>query len=171
MSELSEQFKGKRNWLQKVVEFIPGFKGYFDKNRRREADKVLRDFVLSKFQGERTRLQNLQEDYTNEGNLEAIGKIDNLVRYLEKVIDKIRFSDRGYAGFFAEIKIKEAELEKLYQYDYSMLENVQELSVLVDGLSAEYSKENIKSIDESLKAVDRKIDDRKNLFINISGTQ
>ncbi|MDD3626508.1 MAG: hypothetical protein PHV06_04245 [bacterium] len=171
MSELSEKFKGKRNWMEKVIEYIPGFNGYLDKNRRREADKVLRDFLVDKFNIEKINLENLREEYTNEGNLEAIGKVDNLVRLLEKIQDKIRYADRGYSGVFDEIKIGEEELEKLYSYDYSMIEDLQNIKGFVQQLKVEYSKETVSNIDKALKSLDIKIDERKNIFISLSGTQ
>lgn len=170
MSKLSDQFKGKRNWMEKVVEFIPGFSGYLDKNRRREADKKLREYIVSQFKIEQSNLEDIREEQTDEGNLDAIGKVDKLLRLLEQVFDKIRYADRGYSGFFDEVKIKEAELEKLYAYDYSLLEDVQSIKSQVSELSSEYSEEKVKEINNTLKDIDRKINERKNLFLNISGT-
>ncbi len=170
MSELADQFKGKRSWFEKVVEYIPGFGGYLDRNRRREADKILRDFIVDKFNIEKGNMENLRDTYTDDGNLEALGKIDRSIRLMEQVMDKIRYSDRGYSGFFDEIKINEEELEKMYQYDFSMLENLQEIKTLTVELGQEYSKDKIKVIDNALKTLNTKIDERENILINLSGT-
>ena len=42
MGDLYERVSEDRSWLEKIVGKIPGYKGYKEKEMRRESDKLLR---------------------------------------------------------------------------------------------------------------------------------
>jgi hypothetical protein len=72
MSDLISQVSDDRNWFQKLIGKIPGFKGYFERNNRRSADKILRETVASRFEELWGRISGLQRDLISEGGLAYI---------------------------------------------------------------------------------------------------
>ena len=48
MADLNEIIRGDRNFVERIGQLLPGFRGYFDRENRREADRMLRMFGTSK---------------------------------------------------------------------------------------------------------------------------
>jgi hypothetical protein len=53
---------------------------------------------------------------------------------LRQFIDRIRTAAYGYSGLFDAVKINEAELAKVYQYDLALLQSVDDVAKAVDNL-------------------------------------
>ena len=49
MTDLTSQIKDQRGGFAKILSKIPGFKGYMEKETRRDADKIVRDVVAARF--------------------------------------------------------------------------------------------------------------------------
>ena len=60
MTDLTSQIKDQRGGFAKLLSKIPGFKGYMEKETRRDADKIVRDAVAAKFTDQLDRLSELQ---------------------------------------------------------------------------------------------------------------
>ena len=48
MADLNRVIRGQRNVLERLIQYVPGFRGYLDKENRREADRLVRDFGVSR---------------------------------------------------------------------------------------------------------------------------
>ena len=55
--DIKKQSEEERNALERLLHTVPGFKGYFERELRRDADKVQRMFLVAKLRGARDRLQ------------------------------------------------------------------------------------------------------------------
>lgn len=136
MSDLVERVTGDMNVLQKIVSKIPGFSGYVDLTNRRSADKLLRETIASHFEGLWQRLSSIQNDLIREGGLEYMSKIESASIKLRQFIDRVRTASYGYAGFFDAVKIKQEELDRVYQYDLALLTLEEEVGHAIDNLEA-----------------------------------
>ena len=70
MTDLTSQIKDQRGGFAKILSKIPGFKGYMEKETRRDADKIVRDAVAAKFTDQLDRLTELQNDMLSNGGFE-----------------------------------------------------------------------------------------------------
>jgi hypothetical protein len=52
------------------------------------------------------------------------------------LIDRIKTASYGYAGLFDAVKVKEAQLDALYEFDNQMLSFVDEVAAGVDQVSS-----------------------------------
>jgi methyl-accepting chemotaxis protein len=130
--------------IERLVSKIPGYKGYKDKELRREADKLLRMELASKFDDQRKRLTELQTQLISQAQIEFVDDLDRAVSKLQLLIDRIRTASYGYAGLFDAVKVKEEELDSLYEFDNKMLDSVNETATSVDQVaSAITAKEGI----------------------------
>ncbi len=136
MSDLIQQVSDDRNWFQKLIGKIPGFKGYFERQNRRSADKILRETVANRFEEIWGRLSSLQTDLISEGGLAYIDDMERAAIKLRQFIDRVRTATYGYAGFFDAVKVNEQELESIYRYDYAMLSMADEVSRAVDNVES-----------------------------------
>ena len=70
---------------------------------------------------------------------------------LQLLIDRVRTASYGYAGLFDAVKVKEEQLDALYEYDNEMLAFVDEVAADIDLLvSAISAREGIGDAIEDL---------------------
>ena len=136
MSDLFERVTSQQDALKKLFAKIPGFKGYIERVDRRNADKLLRESIADKYQAQWQRISSIQRDLVNAGQLEVLDEIEIASTRLRQFIDRIKTAAYGYSSFFESVKINEAELEKVYQFDLALVTMGDELSNAVDNLEA-----------------------------------
>ena len=61
---------------------------------------------------------------------------------LRTFTDKIRTATYGYAGFFDAVKIKETELEQLYQYDMAFFDVAEQIGRALDNVESSMGDED-----------------------------
>ena len=122
--------------LQELMEAIPGFDGYREREIRRTADKILRDHLVSRLDEVRQSLKGIIATAARTGVLEGIEELDRQERLLSTARDSLRFADYGYTGFFDAVKIREAELDRLYEYDATLAQAIEACCAAVTALGA-----------------------------------
>lgn len=128
MTEGIDDARSRRNWLERLGEKIPGFRGFQDRELRREVDKLQREHLAKELGRLKVATRGKAAAYTDQGQIGALHLFERLDRQLDGLSQAIRFSDYGASGFFDVVKINEPELEKLYQFDLSILEDLALLS-------------------------------------------
>jgi hypothetical protein len=131
-----DRVKGAMGGLEKFVAAVPGYKGYKEKELRREADKLLRDHLVRQFEEQQRKLNDQKLQLVNSGLIELVDDLDRASTRLESFIIKIRTASQGYAGFFDAVKVKEGELDALYNFDNALLEGVPQLGASISNLSS-----------------------------------
>jgi hypothetical protein len=154
MSYLFQKITDSKGLLENIVGKIPGFSGYMEKEARREADKLLRDTIAARYGEQLNRLALLQTQLLSSGGIEHVDNVQEAVTRLQRFIDMVKTAERGYSGFFDAVKVKEAELAKLYAFDNALLENAGQVTQAVDGLeTAITSQDGIPAAAQKVVAV------------------
>ena len=122
--------------LESLASKIPGYRGYKAKEDRRAADKLLREHLADQFNEQQRRLAGLQRDLLEGGGLLLIDDLDQAVTKVQNLADRIRTASYGYAGLFDEVKVKEEDLDALYDFDESMLGHLSAIQSAIDALAA-----------------------------------
>ena len=136
MDDLRETVGAALGGFENLVKKIPGYKGYKDKELRREADKLLRMEVADRFDEQRKRLAELQNQLISQAQIEFLDDLERAVMKLQLLVDRIRTASYGYAGLFDAIKVKEEQLDALYEFDTEMLSYVDQVATEVDQVSS-----------------------------------
>jgi hypothetical protein len=110
--------------LSNLAMHIPGFAGYKEAEDRRIADKQLRAVIGEYLSKVKDRLDRVVEALSRSGNLDSLAIIDQSGRKLERLIDRMRFADYGFAAVFDRVQLGDAQLLQLYQYDASIMSDV-----------------------------------------------
>ena len=76
VGDLRERIKGAFTKLEDMAKDVPGYKGYKEKEVRREADKLLRLKLARDLQEQRRRLNRIEVGLANEGRLGALLLLD-----------------------------------------------------------------------------------------------
>jgi len=136
MSDIFDKVVSQHDVFTKILEKIPGFKGYFERSDRRAADKLLRELIANRFTEQWNRLSAIQKEMITNGNIEEIDDVETASIKLRTFVDRVKTAAYGYAGFFDAIKVNEAELTQLYQFDLTLLNLVDSVVAAIDNLEA-----------------------------------
>ena len=134
--DFRQSVEESKGGFERFVSKIPGYRGYKEKETRREADKLLREYLTGQLDAQRRRLAELQRQLLDGGGLLFMDDVERAVTKVQKLADMIRTATYGYAGLFDAVKVKEGQLDALYNFDNQMLEQVTVIQTAVDGLAA-----------------------------------
>lgn len=126
----------QRGLLQKIGNFIPGFRGYQKSGEWRNVDQVQRDWCATKLSECKSVVKNALDDVLMTGNLDGLMFYEKLLNRLDAVASMIKNADRGWSGMFDTIKVGDEQLEKVYEFDLSLAEGVAEVRNKVGQLPA-----------------------------------
>ena len=141
MEEFFQKVTSQQDPFKRLGSMIPGFKGYIERQNRREADKLLRDTVARRFDEQWQRASQLQTDMVSSGLIQYVDDMEKASLKLRTFIDKISTASRGYSGLFDAVKINEQELEALYQYDAAFFDLAEQVGRALDNVEASLSDE------------------------------
>jgi len=136
MSDLLSKISETRGGFEKLVGSIPGYKGYKEKEMRREADRLLRETLARKYEEQWSRLNGVQKRLLGSGGIEHMDEVESAATKLRGFIDKLKTAAMGYSGFFDAVKVKEDALDKLYQFDNALSEGILQISGTIDAIDA-----------------------------------
>jgi hypothetical protein len=122
--------------LHKIASIVPGYEGYVDRERRRDADKLLRTQLARQYSAQRDRLNRVQQGLARGRQMEHIAEVDRLVGVLQRFIDRLSTATYGYSGLFDPIKVEAVDLDQIYAFDMALASGVDQVSAAVGALEA-----------------------------------
>ncbi len=159
MADVHDVILDQRNWLERILQRVPGFRGYYDRENRREADRVLRGYGVSRLD----QLISELHEVIKRSPLEELQELRGVVTRVEKLRNELRFADQGYSGFFAELKWDSVEtLDALYQIDEQIIESVTALAITVEAGEFEAI-----DLSRELRALERTLADRRRVILGL----
>ena len=124
MDPILDKARAGQNALERLMSSIPGFKGYREKDLRRDADRLQREHLSLRLEQGKKALNRVSADLTRGGDLDVINDVETARKRLDKVVNRIRYAERGYSGFFDAVKVDETVLGRIYQFDMGLVEDV-----------------------------------------------
>ena len=167
MPDVRQQVEEDRGLLKKIQLVIPGFRGYRKREDIRAADSILRlqmaDGLVKVREGLEESRRAMTDDYQTK-NIDHVGRAINKSRTLE---GKVRHAEQGYSGFSATVRIEEEELNRLYEYDASMIDSIMRLDSAqanlfstVQAMDDNEARRLLDEINDELVAFERTFEDR-----------
>jgi len=136
MPDLRQTVSDQMGGLERLASKIPGYAGYKAREQRREADAMLRDHLARQFAEQLTRAEDVTSQMLTGPGIAQLDDMGKANTRLQTLIDKIKTAAQGYAGFFDAVKVREDELDILYEFDNKMLLKVDEVSAAIDQVQA-----------------------------------
>lgn len=122
--------------LQRLIDRIPGYSGYRDKENRRETDKRVREQVVAALEQQIARIEAVAADLANRREIMAVGPVDTVAKSARHLQDQIRTATYGYGGLRGDRTVDGPALDQLISFDQGLLDKVDALSTQVDALVA-----------------------------------
>jgi hypothetical protein len=136
-----ESIKGSRGKMENLLASIPGFKGYLEKEWRRDADKLLRQHVAQLLDEQRRRIAGLQQQLVTGGKILLLDDLGRAETKLSNLIDRIKTASYGYAGLFDAVKVDEAQLDALYTFDNALIAEAGKIGEAIGSVEAAMDSE------------------------------
>jgi len=142
-----------RGLLKKIQLRIPGYAGYRRREDIRAADNLLRIQIFEKMKAFRAELESAREDAGRASTAISLSALGNVIFDLEATEGRVRHGEQGYSGISATIRIEEEELDRLYEYDYAMIEGLDRAAQDVPTLRAAIEANDKSAFDKGVKAL------------------
>lgn len=145
-----EAAKSNMGALERLLKGLPGIRGYVDKELRRDADKRLRMLIANQLDEQKQALLDIQKTLLKNGGLTWLDDVDEAIRKLQILVDRVKTASYGYAGLFDAVRIQEEQLDALHKFDVALAGRIVAVENAVKAVAtAVTSKENIQtSIDQ-----------------------
>jgi hypothetical protein len=124
MDPILDKARAAQNALERLMNSIPGFKGYRERDLRRDADRLQREYLSSRLDEGKKALNQVAMALTRGGDLDVMNDVETARKRLDKVSSRILYAERGYSGFFDAVKVDETVLARVYQFDMGLIEDV-----------------------------------------------
>jgi hypothetical protein len=169
------QSKSQMRLSEKIAAALPGFRGYKEKELRRESDKLIRNHLYAKLSRDKDNLRGISQKIADKRYMDVLTDIDRLNAKVDRVNEKVNHASYGYSGFYDIVKIKEENLDRMITFDNQLLDNVNAFTADVDALKAqllsgEYTnlKEKIQGIADKLEMLEDTFDKRQEVILGVT---
>lgn len=160
-------YQGK-NIFEKIGAFIPGYKGYSEKEGRKDTDKLLRQEIAKHLDRMKETINDVIRQQMDEEKIESINDLDRIKRNLDIAANQVRYANYGEAGFFDLVQVDTSDLDKLYQHDLGIKEEVEQLGFKIKALlGTENLKKDCTSIISILSALSEKMTNRDKVITEV----
>jgi len=95
--------------MEKILSYIPGYRGYKEKELRRESDRLVRMEAVNRLREAKALLRKslANPSVAQKISSEDAWRLDTLMMRLDRVTQRIDRAVAGYAGMFDAVKVKE----------------------------------------------------------------
>lgn len=162
--DMYDKIEGESSLLGELASKIPGFDGYMERSRRREADQLIRATIASRLEESRLQLSNVHQELGRDIVIameyaESLGRADTKLMGL---IGKIKDAPEGYAGFFDAVKVQEDDLARVYAFDESMMAYADQIEADINALEKAVREEG--DLEESIRVLDSTLREANSAF-------
>jgi hypothetical protein len=164
MVDLRDNIADHLGGLESLTSKIPGYSGYKDKEMRREADGLLRQHLAAQLAEQLSRAEDVSSQMLTGPGISQLDEMGQGNTRLQTLIDKVKTAAQGYAGFFDAVKVKEEQLDILYEFDERMLHQVDEIGAAIDGVQSALDGEDTSTIGPAVRRYVKTVTDASTLF-------
>ena len=116
----SIKLERNKNIFDKIGSLIPGYRGYANRDSRRNCDKLLRNKIADEILKNESLINvRLKKEVKNK-NFDILQEIEEYRKSLNTLSEKVRYAPYGESTFFSDNQIKEDALQKIYQFDHKL---------------------------------------------------
>ena len=165
MDPILDKARAAQNALERLMNSVPGFKGYRERDLRRDADRLQREHISARLEDGTKALNQVAAALTRGGDLDVINDVETARKRIDKVANRIRYAERGYSGFFDAVKVDETILAKVYAFDMGLVEDVDGVRAAASAASgAGDPRAAVQDLIGRIDALDARLSERENVL-------
>jgi len=152
-SEALGKIESEMRISEKIMSLIPGFRGYKQKELRRESDRLVRNRVYEKLQGAAQDLREVYRELVDRGFVGMWEGVDRLAAKFDRISEKVNHASYGYSGFFDTIKVDEEKLDQLIRFDIDLINKADALTSKIDQIKRDASSAGAETLRTEIQNV------------------
>lgn len=164
MADLRERVVEDRGLLSKIQAYIPGFSGYRAREDLRAADDMLRIQAADMLASIRADAEACRAVMSRNMTLEYLESLGALIARFKTVEGEVRHAAQGYSGISAKIQVQESQLNKLYEYDLSLMKGLIDIKTDTASLREAVNAKNAGAISLGIASIDAKLVGLEDVF-------
>lgn len=155
MADFYQKITEGQGAVEDLIRKIPGFKGYFEKQDRRAADRILREHLVRVFEDQQREFNRIQQSVIQSGAIDKMEQIQRIDTMMRTFIDRIESAAGGYSGVFDAVKVDEDALARVYAFDNALLTYQGQFAAGLEQLEQAIGTETLGSVIQQLEMVVR----------------
>src|SRR6188474_2102287 len=163
MDPILDKARAAQNALERLMNSVPGFKGYRERDLRRDADRLQREHISARLEDAKKALNQVAAALTRGGDLDVINDVETARKRIDKVASRIRYAERGYSGFFDAVKVDETILAKVYAFDMGLVEDVDGIRAAASAGASDV-RTALQDLIGRIDALDARLSERENVL-------
>lgn len=174
MPDLRTKVEQDRGLLKRLEMAIPGFRGYRKREDLRVADSLLRKQLADALRNVGTKISDCRDGLVKNMELDLLNDVKVLVNTIQMTENKVRHAEQGYTGISPDYRIGTDELNRMYEWDISLLSKIDGLSKKVDILYKNILAgktgvgQNLRVIKEDIRKFNATFDTRREAFAGLT---
>jgi hypothetical protein len=169
------QAKSQMRLSEKIAAALPGFRGYKEKELRRESDKLIRNHLTLKLSKAKDNVKSISQKIADRRYFDVLEDVDRLNAKMDRITQKINHASYGYAGFFDVVKVKEENLDRMIAFDNQLIDSVNALTAEIDAfkaqlMSGDYKnlKDNVQNVTDKFELLEDTFDKRQEVIMGVN---
>jgi hypothetical protein len=174
-TDVYDTAKKQMRLSERLLAEIPGFRGYKEKEIRRESDKLIRNHLYMKLAQARNDYKVVFQKVSDRRQLDVFTDMDRLVARFDRVAEKVSHASYGYSGFFDVVKVQEAALDRMIDFDNQLVDQVNSIATEVGAFKSDVSKQqfdnvkdHVQNLADALETFDETLAKREEVILGVS---
>jgi len=147
------QAKSQMRLSERIAAALPGFRGYKEKELRRESDKLVRNNLYLKLTKDKDNVKSISQKIADKRYMDVLTDIDRLSAKMDRIAEKVNHASYGYAGFYDIVKIKEDSLDRMITFDNQLLDEVNALTASIEDLKTQLLSNNFANLKDKIQTI------------------
>jgi galactose-1-phosphate uridylyltransferase len=169
-----ERFEAKKQLRSKIYNILT--LGYKDRERIREADKLVRQTISKGFRDVKDKLGYCIQILTKNLKAENLSEFQKLSKQCDRISEEIEHTESGYASHFTLTPIKKEQLKDFYNFDMKLLDDLTTLDLDVMQIVSSVESggdfeavSKINNLNKKLNDIETKLKKREDTVLKILG--
>lgn len=147
------QAKSQMRLSERIAAALPGFRGYKEKELRRESDKLIRNNLYLKLTKDKDNVKSISQKIADKRYMDVLTDIDRLNAKMDRITEKVNHASYGYAGFYDIVKVKEENLDRMITFDNQLLDEVNALTANIEELKTQLLSNNFANLKDKIQTI------------------
>ena len=169
-----EKVRKEMRLSERILAELPGFRGYKEKELRRESDRIIRNHLYRRLSEAKDTLKRVFQKLSDYRRYEVLTDMDRLIARFDRIAEKINHASYGYTGFFDAIKVEEPDLDRMIKFDAELLDDVEEIVKASSAFKADINaskfdsaKKHIERVGSLIDALEKTFDERSEVILGV----
>lgn len=148
-----------RSLLEHIAMFIPGYRGYRERNLRRDMDQLIRKNVFSVM---KLSIKDLEWSYRESVNFGPPTRTDDINRIImktDKLSQQIYHAKYGYSAIWQAVKVGEGELSDLLRFDANLIDQANKVKGAAANIRETARRHEFSSVFDAVDRLDLDLDE------------